>query len=239
VIIIFTITNGVKAGFLFLSIIWASGYVSAYIYENKGQIRNVRNLFSRIVIILVLVFCLVPVTQFFREGKSNEKIKFISPGIISYFVSFNAFTIWYHSYQNDELTCFKYTLSGAHNYFYGEREQGLYGKDYTSVGNFNDQPITTNIYTMARGMIEDFTIFGAILLLFITGMLVHLLYLLTMRKRIIAMSLLALFFSILFCSFTQNIINYNTIFFSWIISFLIILLMKKKRSLTHHQAKEE
>ncbi len=224
VIIIFTITNGVKAGFLFMLIIWLSGFLSATIFIKRGRIKNYKRILFRGIFIFVFVMLLLPVTQFFRSGNNDKKMEFITPGIISYFVSFNAFTIWYHNYDNSELTGYKRTLSGIHNLFYGEREKGLYGSNETEVGKFNNAPVTTNVFTMTRGLIEDFNFYGAMLLLFITGMTVQFLYFLTKKKHLFALCFLSLFYSILFSSFAQNIINYNTILFSWMVSFLSIFI---------------
>lgn len=228
VIFVYTMTNGVKTGFLFLLVFWVSGYAAAYVYEKKGELKKFGKLMVRAVIIIFMILLLIPFTQIFRGGKSNNKVTAVSAGTLSYFCSFNAFTIWYHSYRNNELTGYKYTLSGVHNFFYGGREVGLYGEKNTEVGKYKNIPVKTNVYTMARGLLEDLTLFGAMAVLFVIGIVMQIIYDRTKRKKAWAMCVMALFYSIVLWSFTVNIINYNTIILSWIISLIIIFFMKKR-----------
>ena len=81
---------------------------------------------------------------------------------------------------------------------------------------------------MARGLIEDFTIFGAAFIMFISGLYVNGIVCSDQKKNNHGMFFLSLFFSVLFCSFAQNIINYNTILLSWIISLVLFFLRLNK-----------
>ena len=238
VILVFTMTNGVKTGFLFLLVIWISGYAAAYVHERKGEIKKIGKLMLRGVAIIFIMLSLIPLTQVMRGGKSKSKVVLVSAGTLSYFGSFNAFTIWYNSYKNDEFTGYKYTLSGIHNFFHGEREVGLYGKDNVEIGEYNDAPIKTNVFTMTRGLIQDFTLFGAMAFLFVVGIIMQIIYDRTKRKNALAMGILALFYSIVLWSFTVNIINYNTIILSWMISLALIFFVKKQNSSVSQTIKE-
>jgi oligosaccharide repeat unit polymerase len=238
VMLIFTMINGVKTGFLFLLVIWISGFAAAHVYDKKGEVRKPGLLILRACIIIALVLLLIPITQILRGGKTDTKIKLVNASALSYFCSFNAFSVWYHSYKNDELTGVKYSLSGVHNFFYGEREIGLYGEQNIEVGKYDNIPIRTNVYTMTRGLIQDFTLYGAMAILFIAGILMQMVYYLTKRKNAFAMGMLALFYSIVLWSFTVNIINYNTLIFSWIISLILIFFINKQKN-TAHQTTED
>lgn len=236
VIFIFTMTNGVKTGFLFMIVLWVSGYASAYVHEKKGEMKKIGKLMTRIIVIVALILLLIPFTQAFRGG--GGRVKAVSAGTLSYFCSFNAFSIWYHDYDNDKLTGYKYTLSGIHNFFYGGREVGLYGNENAIAGKYQGVPITTNVYTMTRGLIEDFTLYGAMGVLFFVGILMQIIYDRTKKKNAFAMALLGLFYSIVLWSFTVNIINYNTIILAWIISLLTGLIVKKKNPSFNKTAEE-
>lgn len=226
VIIIFTIINSAKAGLLFLTVIWISGYFSIYVYKKQGEIKNAGKLIIRACVISVILICSIPITLALRGGNMNSDINLVSHRTLSYFGSFNAFSIWYDSYKHDRITGTKYTFSGINNFFENNREQGLYGTNNAEIGKYDNVPIQTNVYTMARGLIEDFTLFGAMTIMLFVGFVIQYLYLQVKKRKIWPMSFLALFYSVLLMCFTLNILNYNTIFFSWIISILILGFVK-------------
>jgi oligosaccharide repeat unit polymerase len=237
VMLVFTLINGVKTGFLFILVIWVSGFAAAYVYEKKGELKKPGKTLLRAMLIILIVLLLIPVTQVLRGGRADSKMKFVNASALSYFCSFNAFTVWYNSYNNDDLAIGKYSLSGVHNYFNGDRQVGLYGDDNTVVGVYDQNTIRTNVYTMTRGLIQDFTLFGAMAVLFLAGIIMQMVYVSARRRNILAMGVLGLFYSVLLWSFTVNILNYNTMILSWIISIGIIFFIRR-RAKTIHQTKE-
>ncbi|MDP4266717.1 MAG: O-antigen polymerase, partial [Bacteroidota bacterium] len=135
---IFTIINGVKAIFLFSIIIWISGYISSYVYINKGKIYNIKKLITGFLIISVFILFSIPIVQFLRAGKIDSDFKIINGNAVSYFASYNAFSIWWDDYNFNGFTIFKYSLSGINNIFFQNRVSGLYKENYC-VGYFNDK----------------------------------------------------------------------------------------------------
>jgi oligosaccharide repeat unit polymerase len=238
VMLVFTLINGVKTGFLFILVIWVSGFAAAYVYEKKGELKKPGKTLLRALLIILIVLLLIPVTQVLRGGRTDAKMKFVNASALSYFCSFNAFTVWYNSYNNDDLAVGKYSLSGVHNYFNGDRQVGLYGDDNTVVGIYDQNIIRTNVYTMTRGLIQDFTLFGAMAVLFFVGIIMQMVYVSARRRNILAMGVLGLFYSVLLWSFTVNILNYNTLILSWIISIAIIFFIRK-RGKAIQQTKED
>lgn len=225
VILIITVTNGVKTGFLYVIIIWISGNISFYLYDKKQKSISIKKTGIQILFAILIILLLIPTTQALRGHNRNSTAR-----SLSYFCSFNAFTIWYHTNTNKEITPFKYTLSGIHNIFYNEREVGLYGKENVEVGKYNNIVVKTNVYTMARGLIQDFSLIGAVILLFVTGFFSQHIFNYTKYKNLICMCLLSLFYSIILWSFTVNMINYNTIILSWVISIIFIFFVTSKNS---------
>ncbi|HNZ43736.1 MAG TPA: O-antigen polymerase [Bacteroidales bacterium] len=227
VMLVFTITNSVKSGFIFMLILWVSGYIAVYVFMKNGQLKRIGRLVSSVVLIFVFILALIPLTQILRSGKVSADTEYVNAGGLSYFCSVNTFTIWYKSYSHENITGFKYTLSGINNFFFGEREIGLYGEKNVEVGKYNGNPVQTNVYTMARGLIEDFTLPGALLVLFLAGIIAQILYERTKKNSVICMGLLSLFYSVLLWSITVNILNYNTIILCWLISFATLFFIKK------------
>jgi len=224
---IYTIINGAKAAFLFSVFIWISGYISCYVYTYKGIIVNLKKNIFRFLIILFIVLLTIPLVYFLRGGNINSKIAIINHSTISYFASFNAFSIWWEQYYFDTFSLFKYSLSGIHNILYQDRVSGLYPDSY-GVGVINGEIVNTNVFTIIRGFIEDFSILGAITIMFLTGILMTYFYYLAKRKKIIGVFLLGVCYSVLFWSFTVNMLNYNTIILSWIITLITIIFYSRK-----------
>jgi len=227
VMILFTLTNGVKSGFILLFIIWASGYAGAWVWKYNGRMKKIGRLIGRLTLVLLLILALIPLTQTLRSGKVSSGTELINAGALSYFCPVNTFTIWYKTYDHTNISGFRNTLSGVNNFFFSQREVGLYGDENIVPGNYGNRPVQTNVYTMARGLIEDFSLPGAMIVLFLTGILSQFLYERTKRKSLISLGFLSLFYSILFWSMTVNIINYNTIILCWMISFTALLIIKR------------
>jgi len=228
--LLFTITNGVKTSFLYSICIWISGYMANYVYTNKGIVVNFRKIILKFSGILFIVLLSIPLVYFLRGGNINSKMAIINHSTVSYFASFNAFSIWWEHYYLDTLSFFKYSLSGIHNILYQDRVSGLYPDSY-GVGVINGEIINTNVFTIVRGFIEDFSILGAVVIMFLTGILMTYFYYLSKRKKIIGVFLLGVCYSVLFWSFTVNMLNYNTIIFSWIIVLITLILLNRNHYL--------
>jgi len=223
----YTLLNSTKSFLLQYMIIWISSYFSALIYENKGNIKFFNyKVLLRIGLISASLFFLVPIFQSIRYNKYSEETSIFGTTTLSYYSSVNAFTIW--RIQNDTIKCepLKYTLSGIHNIVFNDRESGLY-KGFTSISYKNNNEISTNLYTINRGLIEDYTYPGAILLMFVIGFLFSFFYYKVKEGEIVFHPLLAAFISILLYSNVVNIFNYNVIIIGWIIAFLIIIILFK------------
>lgn len=222
--LLFVVTNGVKAGFLFLTIIFLSGYAATFVYRNKRNSDGRWKLSLKILFILLVLLSVIPLTDKIKNegGKGNPVLNCNS---VSYLGSLNAFTLWYSSAQSHEVHGFKYTFSGIHNLIYKNRQSGLYGTDNVVVGWIQEKPIFTNVYTIVRGLIEDFTLGGAMFVLFMTGFATQIFYHLTKKGHVRSHFFLALFYSVLLNGFTVCILTYNTIILSWGISFFTLLLV--------------
>jgi oligosaccharide repeat unit polymerase len=228
VIALFTVINGVKSGFIFITIIWISAYLSAMTAHRKGPVQKPLKLTIRALLIVSVLILMIPVTQLLRGGRSNEKIEWISPGVISYFGSFNAYSLWISNNKESDMTGLRYSLSGFHNVFFGGREVGLYGKQNTLIGEYNDAPVLTNVYTINRGFIEDFSFPGTLFFLFVSGILARLIYRKVTDGNLFAVCLYAMFISVLLWSITVNILNYNTIIFAWMLCLGSVFVVRKR-----------
>jgi len=73
----------------------------------------------------------------------------------------------------------------------------------------------TNIYTLFRGLIQDFTLPGALIVLWIVGVIAGYAYNQTARGHLTWMPILIAFYAFA-CDFLTSIFNYNSILFAWV-----------------------
>lgn len=226
VALILTSVNGANFFFLYTVLVWIVGFISTSIFLNRGIIRNFRKMIFKFFIVIFLCVALIPIAQTFRGGRATSGVH-LSAGAISYLGSFNAFSIWWNNHEVKEATPFKYSLSGVYDIFFGGRESGLFSKSET-IGYYDKKKIDTNVYTIMRILIEDFTIFGAIGILFFTGFFLTYFYEKSKQQNFMFYILFSIGLNILFWSFATNILNYNTIILSWIICYLSLIAITKK-----------
>lgn len=215
VIALFTLTNGAKAGFFFYFTIFLSGCISMLVMLNEGKVKNKRILLIHSVWVVSLLIITIPIVQKMRGNKPQS---LLNAGAVSYLSSFNAFTAWYRYDRPLQLGGIRYTLSGVDNIFSKRRKPGLYGEDIVEIGKVNDHPVVTNVYTVFRGLIEDLSLPGAMLALFIMGFAFQWLYISTKNNTAASFCFLAFLYCLVLNSFITSMLNYNTILLSWFIS---------------------
>ena len=88
--------------------------------------------------------------------------------------------------------------------------------------------VSTNIFTALRSLITDFSIFGSIIISFLTGMLLQLHFLKPGKNIILNMIFKSIFYSYTIYSPLISVFHYNSIFFSWIIVYIISKIDIKK-----------
>lgn len=214
-------TQTTRAAFVLAFILWCSGYFSCKVLV-KG--RNV-HIFTRKTIfatlwLMLLMVMLFAIGQVVREGKmpgiyiiSNV---LLSPNMrASVFGHVSAFSDWFseswYIYQRPTFGAFTFAgffdLLGLHS-----RIAGLYIDKIIEVepGGF------TNIFTIFRGLIQDFTLIGSLVFLFIIGTISSWAYNSVARGNIKYMPILIGFY-IFASGHGVSVFNYNSIFFGWFI----------------------
>lgn len=162
-------------------------FVGAFLASRKSwgerlTIFNNQNLLLATALILAFGF------SFYSRGLSDSSIDYVVWKLKSYFVSYSVgsvfgFSDWFAFYVGDEsYNRFTDAVANAGKYtFYPLVPQEITGPnvpaelyvDYATWGTF----VKTNIYTFYRGLILDFGVFGALILMTIFGSVFHLGYL--------------------------------------------------------------
>ena len=108
-----------------------------------------------------------------------------------------------------------------------ERPLGFYDPIHIANG------ISTNIFTAFRGIITDFSIPGSILIAFFIGFVSQIIFQKNQKITLLDTLPISMFYAFTLYSPLISIFHYNSIFFSWVL-LLIILIIDKYESLDHY-----
>lgn len=219
-LIIFT-TQTTRSSFAIAFFLWFSGYFSCKVLiQGKNVHFLARKAFFAFLGLMLFMVMLFAIGQVVREGNVPSiyiilDVLFSPNTGASMFGHISAFSDWFsdsrYIYQMPTFGAFTFAgffdLLGLHT-----RLAGLYIDKIVEVepGGF------TNIYTIFRGLIQDFTLPGSLVFLFIIGSISSWAYKCVAHGNIKFMPILIGFYA--FASgHGVSIFNYNSIFFGWLI----------------------
>lgn len=215
-----------RAGFLLAIIIYISSFITFYLAKNKIFPKISLVLIKKILLILVLIILVFfPLIQVLRIGRLNDiSYIIILENLTSHFFgSFNAFSIWqYESFDlfldYSELTWGKYTFHGLYQLFFENLESGVF-TDRTVL----NENISTNVYTMFRGLFQDFGMFS-FFIFFLIGILLKNIKTRLTRNYFSNSVILIMFYTTIIWSFVINPIGYTSILIGMLIPYFIFKL---------------
>ena len=226
VFLCYAVVYTTKAVFLWALILWMSGFFSRKILETDCFYKLPYKL-------LFLIFPLILLTAVFATylrtaGKldiigSLEKLEVYAFGNIT------PFTYWIsHKYNNIlSLTFGKNTFNGFFSLLgLVKRVPGIF-EEYIMVINGE----VSNIYTVFRFFIEDFSLVGAYILTFFLGFLSEIAYLKVYRGKLFYVPLLIMFYLIVLWSPFASALAYNSLNFSILVFFVYITFLNMRRKL--------
>ena len=113
----------------------------------------------------MLFICFFVAIQWLREGLNEIYFELMVEKLRAYFFGYlSAFTNWFESCDVLTIKTTLSTFAGPLSLFgILDRELGFY--DTININNY----VSTNIYTIFRSIVSDFTIPGSILIFFILG----------------------------------------------------------------------
>ena len=214
----------VRSGIFLSIILWLSGWLGSLVYLQDFKFRPQTIMFSLVsFMVLIIVFISV---GWLRSGADDYFLlmEFIDYARISYFGHLSAFSTWLNDYHYTGLTFGANTFSGPLD-FLGiiEREIGFYKQNI-----FLTDSIYTNIFTVFRGLIEDFSIPGTLIIGFGVGMCVRLAFNRCSYGHFMWMVPLTLFYAFVLYSPIISLFNYNSAIMAWIFISIPLILIRKK-----------
>lgn len=223
--ILYGFIESAKMGVITSVFLWLIGIVLA------SQLFNIKlhtkaNTLLKIIGGFLLFFFILLGIMMFRIGKFDLDTLEIALGkFISYaFGHLPAFDIWFSDYNEDlnDLTLGGKTFYGITNALgIMNREQGVF-TDFTTISSHGD---ITNVYSVFRFFVEDFGVYGTLLLLFIIGFIIRIIYqnFLSRKHLMLNLTLMCFVFFFISWSFATSIFVYTT--FIAMIPYMYILVM--------------
>lgn len=229
--LLIAIIQTTRAVFLFAGILWIGSYFSGCIFRYGGRIK----LFTakRLVIFFIIVLFIIILFVVLQMSRGAVISLNLIPEIVFklrawFFGHLGAFSIWFQQnfYRSEKPTFGVYTFGGLYDLFgLHNRVPGLYVEQVEVAPG-----LETNIFTIYRGLIQDFTPPGALFILFVAGLLSGISYVKTIHHRIVFLPLLIAFYSMTMW-FVTSIFNYNSIIGSFIIFtfYLVVYVVRCKK----------
>lgn len=210
-----------RAGVVIAAIIWSSGYFAVKHWRSSGSY----GLFHKRVVLFLAVLSVAGIALFLsidaiRQSSDGQTFNVLldSDRLFKYaFGSLAAFSNWLHEPVPHDLGFGAYTFGGIFDVLkIKHREIGLYEGMVTLPGGEE-----TNIYTAIRGLLQDFTLGGAMIVAFsaslISGALLS-----SFRSASIAILFASGYYAFILCSPLTSIFTYNGVVLAWLVVAIIL-----------------
>lgn len=226
------LTQSLKMGMIASFILFFAAYIVCS-YTYGLPIRMKGKIILRFVLVIAGFLGTLFISMVFRTGEVTEKtILEISEKFVSYAVGhMHNIDMWYTSYQPTDLTWGSRTFLGISNILgIEERVQGIY-PEFLNVGKNGFFGIS-NTYTIFRPLVEDFGEVGAMVAMFIMGVIgnMALKAVIAHRATIFNQVVLVALFAYLMWSFSASFYAYTTYLAMFVVAYILLHLIQTKVS---------
>jgi oligosaccharide repeat unit polymerase len=226
------LTQSLKMGMIASFILFFAAYiVSSYTYGLPIRIKG--KIILRFALVIFGFLGTLFISMVFRTGEVSQKtVLEISEKFISYAVGhMHNVDFWFTSYQPTELTWGSHTFLGISNLLgIEERVQGIY-PEFNNVGKNGFFGIS-NTYTIFRPLVEDFGEAGAMVAMFIMGVIANmsLKAVIAHRSTILNQVVLVALFAFLMWSFSASFYAYTTYLAMFALVYILFHIIQTKVS---------
>ncbi len=219
-----TLLHTTRATFFFGGVLWLSSYWGMQVWRNRETTPFFTSkglaVSAGIGGLVVMLFCFGQVVRVGDAPTLDALLDaFASPHLRAWFFGYlSAFSGWFgQSWDTREMAWGGYSLAGVFDQLgFLSRAQGL----YTDVSDLASGA-RSNIYTVFRGLIQDFTLPGTLLFLWMVGGIAAHAHRRTAHGHLAWMPILIAFYAFT-GDFLSSIFNYNSILLAWILLGLYI-----------------
>ena len=224
VALLYGLTLAVRSGIILSMILWFSGWCGAKVYM-KDQTFKIKTVGLTAVSLIFFLFIFISVNWLRSDADESFLIMaLLDNARITYFGHLTAFSTWINGYQYKSLAFGANTFSGPLDLLgLIDRKIGFYEENiYLSGRGY------TNIFTFFRGLVEDFSIPGTLLVGFVIGLLARLVYNRCCYGQCLWLLPLTLFYAFILYSPIISIFNYNSAIMAWVITSIPLVLVHKR-----------
>jgi oligosaccharide repeat unit polymerase len=229
------LTQSSKLIFFVAVIFYLSSSLLMRVYADKHFLFTFKDV-SKVAGISLFLFPLLIIAFFSRQGFSSidnydDALKILIPTINSYlfgslyaFSDFFSYYIGMESVSNYNIEYYNlgyYSFKSIFDTFGGSK---VFPPGYYTDFYMYEDHLATNIYSVFRGLIQDFGTIGTIVFMYVFGLFFHFFFytLLMVKRSWFASSIFIMFFSFLGLSFLFNIFTARYIF---LITFSLYFLL--------------
>ena len=210
-----------RAGLLISLICWFSGYFAVRHRQTGGTYALFRKKFVVLLSVLMVsglsFFMAIDTVRIFKGG--NLEVGTDLPRLSKYFLgSVPAFCDWVHGPKSQEITMGAYTFAGVFDLLgVKQRQVGLYERYETLAGGED-----TNIYTLFRGLIQDFTLPGAVIFCVLLGVAAGHAASSEPKNQVGTVLTLAGYYGFIIFSPLSSLFTYNGLILAWLVAALVL-----------------
>jgi oligosaccharide repeat unit polymerase len=199
---------------------------------DKGRIKSVTLYVAVLIAVVTVSFLGRGLYTIDDSGElTNSLVRYYSSysfGHIYAFSDWFAFFIGRHSelaYARESATYGFYTFAVVFRLLGSDKVLPIGMFDEYTYGSL----LTTNVYTMFRGLIQDFGIIGSVLFMLATGLLLHWSFhnMLCKRRPVFTVAVFVLMMGYFYASFVSSMLGVNRIYYVTFILLWIILQINK------------
>ena len=214
----------VRSGFLLSIVLWLSGWLAVKVLVNDLKFQP-RTVVISLIGFSLFIFLFISV-RWLRSGADDPfLILYLLENVrISMFGHISAFSTWMRDYHYTGLSFGSNTFSGPLDLIgIQEREIGYYKENVLL-----SSALYTNIFTVFRGLVQDFSIPGTLVVAFGSGMAASISFDRCLHGKFIWLIPLSFFYAFTIYSPIISIFNYTSVLMAWCIFFVVLLLLNKK-----------
>ena len=212
----------VRSGILFAIILFISGYAATTVFAGDRKVSiKILIYVSLSAFSFVTLFIAI---QWLRAGADDSFIisMMLDRSKIFFFGHISVFTQWLNNYHFEQLYFGSRTFAGPLNLVgLANRAAGVY-EYFMPIGNGH----YSNIYTVFRGIIEDFSIPGSLAFGIIFGAIGNISFQKCLRSHMLWIVPLSFFYAFTMYSPIISIFNYNSMILALIIASIIMFLLR-------------
>lgn len=214
----------VRTTILLAIVVWLAAYIGSRVATNDNlkKLLNKKTFVFLMITGSLFIFLFIAI-DWLRFAGGEMFTDLIIGRIKLYFFGYlSAFTTWVTYNYNIDYTLGMSTFAGPFDLLnLIDRKLGFY--NHTHIYNI----YFTNVYSSLRGLINDFSLFGTLLMGMIIGFLSTVTFNKTLNNNIFWLFPLTSFYAFILYSPVISIFIYNSIIMSWIIVFSYLFIFQR------------